>query len=327
MQRFYQQLVGGIVNYESFGRKLIAEIKAAHAFRQVDRVKELSRFLLNIPIKEYQLIGQYYLAWCHCRELKYNNGILEQVIEESHTYKAKAIISRAAFDFYKANYKSALFFYFESFKANPTVSDYLLSAKAITVIKSIEGFHSSALKDMERLLPLIRYAEPFVCYDFLNSYAVQLGEAGYKQEARNIISDVLKSPFAFAYPEWQETADELKGTNRSFAVIDSSPRLPRNVLLMPVVKRDRVEFPAWVGQPAKVFDYEHWKKKMAKGKKRNGDKKKPVEEMDEKDMFFEIMGIYSSPETTDEQRRKIFDAVMKVMSEPDKPEPDNDEGA
>jgi hypothetical protein len=60
---------------------------------------------------------------------------------------------------------------------------------------------------------------------------------------------------------------------------------------------------------------------MAKRKK-NGDKKKSYEEMDERDMFFEIMQLYTSDETTDEQRRRIFDSVVSIMSEPDTPEPD-----
>jgi hypothetical protein len=153
MPRLYQQLLGGIASFEELGNRILHKIKAAHAFRQTEIVGELSRTLINLPIKEFQLIGQYYLAWCQCRELKYDNAILEQVIEQSRTYKTKALISRAAFDFYKANYSDALFFYFETIKANPTISDYLLSAKAIAVIKSIERFHSSALKDMERLLP------------------------------------------------------------------------------------------------------------------------------------------------------------------------------
>src|ERR1044072_1873343 len=176
MPRLYQQLLSGVVSHEALGSRIIKQIKAAHAFRQLERVRELARILINIPIREYQLIAQYYLAWCKCRESKYPDKVLEQVIEQSRTYKTKALISRAALDFYKANYSDAMFFYLESFKAGPTVSDILLSSKAIAVIKSIEGFHSSALKDMENLLPIIRYAEPQVYYDFLNSYAVELGE-------------------------------------------------------------------------------------------------------------------------------------------------------
>ena len=32
---------------------------------RVEQVKELAQVLINIPIKEYQLIAQYYLVWCN----------------------------------------------------------------------------------------------------------------------------------------------------------------------------------------------------------------------------------------------------------------------
>ena len=47
-------------------------------------------------------------------------------------------------------------------------------------------------------------------FDYLNSLAVELGEVGRKYEARNVIKHVLESPFTIAYPEWLETADDLK---------------------------------------------------------------------------------------------------------------------
>jgi hypothetical protein len=86
---------------------------------------------------------------------------------------------------------------------------------------------------------------------------------------------------------------------------------------MPRPERDDTEFPAWAGQLATVVDYQDWKRRMAK-KKKNGNK--PIEEMNEKDMFMEIMSIYTRRETTDAQRRKIYEAVVRIMSEPDKPD-------
>jgi hypothetical protein len=64
MPRFYQQILSGIGTYQELGNRIIRQIKAAHAFRQVERVSELARVLINIPVKKYQLIAQYYLVWC-----------------------------------------------------------------------------------------------------------------------------------------------------------------------------------------------------------------------------------------------------------------------
>src|SRR5215216_4660223 len=223
MPRLYQQLLVSIGTYEELGTRIVKQIKQYHSFRRLDEIRELGQILVNLPIEEYRLIGQYYLLWCGCREKKYHASILENVIEQSLTYKTRALQSRAAIEVYKGNFTDALHFYAESFKTQPSVSEYIETTKAIAFIKSVEGFHDLALKDLESLVPILRYAEPFAYYDILNSYAVELGMTGRKQEARNISRVVLASPFAYAYPEWYETANDLRGSSRSFAVIDPSP--------------------------------------------------------------------------------------------------------
>jgi hypothetical protein len=232
----YQQLLSGFVSYKELGNRIIKTIKAAHAFRQVEHVRELSRVLINFPIKEYQLIGKYYLVWCQCRESKLNVGVLERIVDQSLTYKSKAFLSLAGFAELRGDFELELSFLNESLKAKPGISDYIQAIRATAIVKAIEGFHASSLKDMENLLPFIRHAEPLVYYDFLNSYAVELGEAGHRLEARNVIKHVLASPFAHAYPEWQETAKELSGVTRSH-------------VLVPSIKHEHIEIEA----PAKVL--------------------------------------------------------------------------
>jgi hypothetical protein len=208
--------LSGVVSYQELGNRIIRQIKAAHAFRQVGPVRELSRILSNIPIKEYQLIAQYYLVWCECRESRLNVDALKSIVDQSRTYKAKAFLSLAGFAELRGDFELELFYLKETLKAEPGISDYIQAVRATAIVKAIEGFHASSLRDMETLVPLIRHAEPLAYYDFLNSYAVELGESGRKDEARNIIKHVVASPFAFAYPEWQETAQELKEPSRTF---------------------------------------------------------------------------------------------------------------
>ena len=206
---FYQQLLSGIADYKQLGSRIVNGLKAAQAFRQVDKVRELSSLLINIPVKEYQIIAQYYLIWCQCRELKYNTASLESIIEETRTYKANALTCRGTVEWYKGNNESALYFYNEALRASPTISEYVDLSKAIAVLKAQEGFHNSAIKALENLIPIIRYAEPVVYYDVLNSYAVELCEVGRLQEAKNISSLAVSSPFGPYYPEWQETYSEV----------------------------------------------------------------------------------------------------------------------
>ena len=162
MPRLYQHLLSGIAGYKALGNRIVKQIKAAYAFRQSDTVKELSRILINIPIKEYQLIGQYYLVWCKCRVSQYNSEVLERIIDQTRTFKSKALISRAAFEGYQMNTERELYFYTEALKSRPTVSEHIDILKSIAVIKAKEGFHQSALRELENLIPMVRYAEPLV---------------------------------------------------------------------------------------------------------------------------------------------------------------------
>jgi tetratricopeptide (TPR) repeat protein len=222
----YQGLLTGVATYEALGNRIVKQIKAAHAFRQVDQVRELARVLINIPIKEYQLIAWYYLVWCDCREAKYDIETLERIVEQTNAYKAKALSSRAAIEVFQKNNERAFYFYTEALKASPAVSEYIHISRAIAVLKAQEGFHKSALRDMENLIPVIRYAEPLVYYDFLNSYTIELGETGRMYEASNISRVVLSSPFIHAYPEWRETAQDLRGPNHSFIAVPLIKREP-----------------------------------------------------------------------------------------------------
>jgi hypothetical protein len=249
MQRFYQQLFGGIANYRELGNRIINRIKAAHAFRQIEQVRELSRMLINVPIKEYQLIAQFYLVWCKCRDYEYPTATLEKIIEQTRTYKTKALFSRAAIEIYHGNLENALYFYGEAFKSHPTVSEYIDLSRSIAGLKSLEGFHDSALRDLEKLIPLIKYAEPRLYYDFLNSYAVELGEVGRKDEARNVINHVVASPFIQAYPEWSETADELKEPSRSFIAAPSIEPEPVEI------EATEIHLPGEPDQPATVLAF------------------------------------------------------------------------
>ncbi len=251
--------------------------------------------------------------------------MIERVIEQSKTYKAKALTFRGALSFYQGRLDEAMFFYMESLKTVSSLSEYIEASRCVATTKAAEGFHGLALKDLERLIPLLRYAEPKQYYDLLNSLAVELGEAGRKYEARNIIRHVIASPLALAYPEWLETAEDLREANRSFIIVGALPDRPRNVLSMPAVGRDQGEPPAWAGQPAPVVNYQQWKKRMAK-KKKNGNK--PVDQMTESEMMMEIMNLFTSEKTTNADRRRIYFAVMKAFFEPDKPDtpesPDDD---
>jgi tetratricopeptide (TPR) repeat protein len=222
----YQGLLQELEDYTHLGNRLIHLGEQAHAFRQFDKVQEIGLILSNIPLKQYQPIGLYFLAIAANRK---GNGdqekarrLYELVADTAPSvYKAKAILSLAAVSSNTGDFKSSYYYYNEAIKAAGFNAISIDALKGIAVLKAREGYHAHAVTELESILPYIKHAPPQLYYDLLNSYAVELGETGRKDEARNISRIVLASPFAPAYPEWQETARDLKEPIRSFVSVPS----------------------------------------------------------------------------------------------------------
>lgn len=240
----YQRLLRGAATYQELGNRILQQVKVAHAFRQVEQVRELARLLANIPIKEFQLIARYYLVWCKCRELEYHPDILERVADQTRTYRAQALISRAALEVYQGKVEPAVYFYTEALKANPSISDFVHASAGIAIVKSMEGFNALAIEDLERLTPLLQYAEPLVRFTTINAYAVELNETGRLSEAQAVAAKAMSSPLAPFYPELQETWSGIKSKGKRRSTITlSGPRFEQAESEVPdsLIDRDRVE--------------------------------------------------------------------------------------
>src|SRR5262249_28314640 len=148
----------------------------------------------------------------------------------------KALQSRAAIALNPWRPAEAMYFYNEALKTDQSISDYVRTQRAIASVKSGEGFARAALEDLEALIPLLRHTEPFVRYDVLNSYAVELAAAGRLAEAQNVSRVVLTSPFAPSYSEWQETSQDIQerlGPPRNVVAVKAIQIEPENVLRLP----------------------------------------------------------------------------------------------
>jgi tetratricopeptide (TPR) repeat protein len=325
----YQVLQLSIDSYQQFGNRLIQLAEQAHAFRQFDKITEMALMLSNIPIKDYQAVGNYFLAIAMHRKGEGSQDEARRLFElvvgtAPDAYKVKATLSLGALSFHRRDFDSSFYYYQEAIKAGKLSAASLNAIRAISVLKAMEGNHTQAVKDLENILPVMKYAPAHLHFDLLNSYAVELGEVGRKQEARHIARTVLASPFAFAYPEWRETAEELKIANRSSVAISSSPQPARNVLFMPVVEPDRQpRSAAW--SPAQVLDFRKWKAKIRRVHKDQSRENCNI--VTEKDMLVRLMEIFTHDDTTDEQRRKIWEAAENILSAPQQPESDDTQGA
>jgi hypothetical protein len=182
-------------------------------------------------------------------------------------------------------------------------------SRAIAVVKSKEGYHKAALKDLENIAPLVRYTTIQAQYDYLNSLAVELGEVGHIQEAQDVCRVVLASPLIGVYPEWRETgADTARRgyKSRSSVLIQSfsEPEKIQNILYMPGRNTAPVRLRT---KPAKVLSYVDWKEKMVK---EDNDEIPP--DADEGDLYLRLMELIAQKDLSTWELRKVIDFVENL---------------
>ncbi|MFL6212770.1 MAG: hypothetical protein ACJ74J_02640 [Blastocatellia bacterium] len=322
----YQAMLRGIGSYQQLGERLIQQAEQAHAFRQFHKVGEYGQILSNIPIRNHQAAGHYFLAVAANSKGSGNPDEARRLFEIAiriapDGYKVKALLSLGALAFHKRDFDSALYYYQETVRFGKLSAASLHAIKAMSVIKAIECNHTQALNDLEAILPIIKYAPAHIYLDILNSYAVELGEVGRKDEARNIMRRVLASPFIQAYPEWRETAEDLRPSRRSFVALGSSPY---NILTLP--ERELSGHPAAQPKPARVLSLARWKKQMAKKDKEKAEREKEIakelENMTAPDLGFKLLEIITKNRPGYEQMRAILNFALRLFSEPSQPAPD-----
>lgn len=339
-EALYQQVICGLrqiatgETIHQVARHLGELAHHAYEMRQFDTMRQASRLLGALP-EPSNHIGEYYQAMYlrHHGNIAEAKLILERVAEKaSLRYRARAVQFLGAIAHTTGRHQDALPFYFEAIglAASGNWCDPHTTATAlqnIAMIRSIAGDHRAALADLERLFPLVRaIAEPYKYHHYLNSYAVELGEAGHIEEAHHVSRIVLASPYAFAYPEWRETANDiaLRGyRSRSVTSFRHKDSVSNNVLRLPAPEPARSASARFISghheEAAQVFDLLEWKKKM--GKEPNGNPKDTTSEeigrMTNKELLVEILQRTSSKEMSENKLRKILEYVLQVESEPE----------
>ena len=315
---FYQDLLKGVLSYPQLGNRLIQLAERAHIFRQYEAVREYGQILANFPMKPYQAIGHYFLAVAANSK---GNGdqdeakrLFELVVDTApDVYKAKSIMSLGALAFHRGDFDAAHEYLQQTLQREKLSVAGLQAIRGISVLKSCVGDHAHAVKDLESILPFIKYAPAHIYFDLLNSYAVELGEVGRKDEARNIMRVVLASPFTQAYPEWRETAEDLKPSRRSFVAINA---FPYNVLSLPA--REHGEQSSVQPKPARVLSFAKWKKRMAK-KEKDKEIEQSIENLSLHDMGYKLLQVITENKPSEDEMRTILLFVMHLFPRPGKP--------
>jgi hypothetical protein len=150
-------------------------------------------------------------------------------------------------------------------------------------------------------------------YDCLNSYAVELGEAGRLYEARNVCDLVLASPFAFAYSEWQQTAEDLRGASRSRIGVQSVSNKAK-LFYLPTVERNALEERSQPGphQSLACRNGRRW----GKAGRDHNDRLAP-ERATEKDLYLRLISLIAKKDLPSKQLCEIIEFVEKLPSRAD----------
>jgi tetratricopeptide (TPR) repeat protein len=317
----YQHLRSNVSDFERIGKILVVESEQTHILRQGWWLEELSIALARSPLREYRMIGHYYQGWCARRRGEDARATFESVAEQSEAFRAKALISLAAVETGSGNHSEAIKYYREAIKRSANISTRVQAIRGAIIAEALDGNHALAVKHLEDLGPLAPFLSPFARYQYLNSLAVELGEVGRIEEAKNICKIVLASPYAFAYPEWRETSGEinLRGYKSRSAVSPKQRIAPNNLLHLPERIAPEPRAPKRFQQPGSVTRLEDWKRKMVKEPNGNDADQLP-EDMTSQDMAMKLLELITENRYEEDKIREVLEHALEVFSRPDKPE-------
>jgi tetratricopeptide (TPR) repeat protein len=198
----------------------------AAALHRVELLQETSHALSRLGADEASL---FYHALADGRaqaNRTRSEGVLVEIAETgSELFKAKSLLALGTNSFEAGDHQSAKQFYDEAqrLSTNALISLHVQEMKA--QIASRDGNHKQALNLLTNT-PGLAQAGFVHRLNHLNSLSVELNHAGRHDEARATLAPCLSSPFAVYYPEWTDTAKEIR--SRSQIAIESPLPMPDN---------------------------------------------------------------------------------------------------
>ena len=195
----------------------------AYSIRRPDIVGNVGLLLLSLPLSgQVESAGYYYQALSLNQFGRGNTvragTLFEQVADNgSLRYRARAMLALGTNSLGTGDGRTAMSYYREVMRivASERIFDPVTSSVATrmtAVIRGMSGDHRGAVADLESIFPLARMAgslQPHTYYDYLNTLAVELGEAGRLTQARRASEIALSSPFGSIYPMWGETFEDI----------------------------------------------------------------------------------------------------------------------
>lgn len=230
--------IAALSDRAGFVRMLVSTGESAFAQRRWDDLSQIGNILANSSLPApYQAIGAYYRGLAvnpfgqGDREVALRD-LEHAALNAPPAFQARAVLSLGALAADIKDRSSEVELYREAIKRathddSQDIYTVVHARRGIAILHSLEGDHHRALDELEQLWPMVRAIaahDPVTYLDWLNSLAVELGEVGQVEQAENAARIVIASPFVSAYPEWQETADDLAAM-QSQAIIISVPEI------------------------------------------------------------------------------------------------------
>lgn len=242
---------------DRIGREVIEIAHHARYSRDSELCSEASNLLKSLPLsRNLQWLTEYYsipLQPSSPADLDETRQRLLRGLGDVETLYASRIVLKLGQTHDRwGDPQEALRYYAEAAKA-ATKTDALVTAQAalnIAIIRSDLGDHIGALREMNRLWPVIGLVcriYPQLYYTHLNNLAVVLNRAGRIEESRRAIACALSSPLAHRFPEWRETEREIEEA----ATQEPRERAPTGKVLVAAARPERAA--KKLPRPPRVF--------------------------------------------------------------------------
>lgn len=235
-----RQAIIASVAQDELAVKLAALCEQFYLNRQIEQLTEAAELLVSLPHQWAQAAGTYYLALRYIRQGEHAKAarLLESVIssEAAPTIRARAIQSLGMIYRRERDDKEAARLYREA--ARLAGKDFVTIIRAgmnLADILGSEGDHLKAIDHLRAIWPAVESVAcvaPFYIPAWCNEVALDLAGLGRIEEARRFAVLAVSSPFARAYPEWLETAQEIEKQAREKAA--------QNRIQRPAVEQARI---------------------------------------------------------------------------------------
>jgi tetratricopeptide (TPR) repeat protein len=246
---FYQEIAQSLVEgahsswiIEQWGNRLEAVAQEAYALRRIPELQQVSRLLLALP-DPHATIGRYYYALC-LKRLGNPEASFRQFEKVSNgtagAYHARALASAGAVAFDTGDHSLARSLFLEALRAAISKAQWepqtaITARRMLAVHQSLDGDHRGSLANLTGMMPFvlsIAVSQPYLLFEHQNSLAVELMKVGRLEEAAYASKVALASPYASAYPEWQETGRDIRRcarrTSKSVAAVAINRRVKRD---------------------------------------------------------------------------------------------------